>query len=224
MNENPLSQLAAVAALKDCAVVVIDMQNDFLAAGGAFEQLGYDLTAMQAMIPRLAGFLGQVRALGGQVIYVRHLFDRQRLSPAMRARGRRLFGSEEGFSVPHTWGAEIHPLLKPADNETVFDKYWYNAFSNPDFEAALAARGVQTLVLSGVMTHVCVETTARASNTRDFHTIIVEDCTAADSPALHQAALETLGAYFGWVCAAADLLALWRRQPESRWAGEQNKA
>ena len=213
MNQSPLSQLAPAAALKDCAVVVIDMQNDFLAEGGAFDQLGYDLTAMQAIIPRLAAFLKQVRSLGGQVIYVRHIFDPGKLSPAMRARGLRLFGSEEGFSVPHTWGAQIHPLLTPADNEPLFDKHWYNAFSNPHFEAALTGRGVQTLALCGVLTNVCVETTARASNTRDFHTVVIEDCTASNSDALHQAALETLRTYFGWVCPAADLLALWIKQP-----------
>jgi ureidoacrylate peracid hydrolase len=151
-----------------------------------------------------------VRVLGGKIVYVRHIHDRDKLSRTMLDRSRRLYGSAEGFPLPDTWGATICPSVAPLDGEPVFDKHWYNAFSNPDFEAALAQEKVRTLVFVGVMTHVCVETTARAANTRDLYPVILEDCVGSDSEERHKAALENLSGYFGWVISSRDLLAMWR--------------
>lgn len=204
-----MDHLDQIAAIDECAIIVIDTQNEFLAPGGWFERLGYDIDRLRRILPDLSAFLDRARQLGVNVIFVRHQYDRSKLTPDMLERSRLLFGSEEGFPSPGSWGEAFCEPVLPLDDEPVITKHWYNAFSNPQFEELLQKLEIKTLVLTGGMTHVCVETTARASNHRDYRCIIVEDCVTGNSADRHRTTLSNWREYFGWVCTSQDLLTVW---------------
>jgi ureidoacrylate peracid hydrolase len=200
--------LGEIAALHKCMVVVIDVQNDFCSTGGAFDRLGRNVESIRRMLPTLAGFVNKTRQLGGKILFTRHQHQPARLSPFMQAKERLLFG-DQGFPIPGTWGEQFCPMVAPEQGDLAIAKHHYSAFSNPQFEALLAEHGVQTLVLTGVLTNVCVETTTRDTDLRDYYAVVVEDCVASDSPELHRATLTNLRDYFGWVVSSRELLALW---------------
>jgi len=204
-QKNTLKQ---IATLDDCVVVVIDVQNDFCAAGGALARQGCNLESINEMLPNLARFLDRVRQLGGKIIFTQHSYDPTRMSPTIVERDRLLFGGT-GFPTPGSWGEAFCAPVQPHENEPVIVKHRYNAFSNPEFAELLNNYETRTLLLTGVLTNVCVETTARATDARDYYPIIIEDCVASDSPELHRVALKNLQSYFAWVCSSAELLALW---------------
>jgi ureidoacrylate peracid hydrolase len=199
-----------IAALDECAISVIDVQNDFCAAGGAMHRLGRNVENMSRMLPSLAAFLRGVRSLGGKIVFTRHRFEPDQLTPTLLERNRNLFGGD-GFPMPGSWGEGFCSPVGPVDGEAIFSKYRYSAFSNPKFGDWLDRCGVKTLVLAGVLTNVCVETTARESDSRDFYVVVVEDCVASDSKELHRATLANIQQYFGWVCTSEELLTLWAR-------------
>ncbi len=202
------SLLDRVAVVERCAVAVIDVQNDFCSVGGAFHREGRNLQAIRALLPTLAAFLDESRRLGVAILFLQHQFSPEQLTPFMRARDRLLFGGE-GYPVPGSWGEQICSQVSPLEGEPALTKHWYSAFSNPEFEKELSRRGVQTLVLTGVLTNVCVETTLREADRKDYYTILVSDCVASDAPELHRATLENVEGYFGLVCSSTELLAHW---------------
>ena len=207
--------LKQVASLNDCVIVVIDVQNDFCAAGGALHRLGSSLESIAEMLPTLAQFLDEVRRLGGKIIFTQHRYDPAQMSPTMVKRDRLLFEHDRqlvgdgGFPVPGSWGEEFYALIQPKPNEPVVVKHRYNTFSSPKFTELLNQYKTKTLILTGLLTNVCVETTARATDATDYYLIVVEDCVASDSPELHRLSLTNLRRYFGWVYRSDELLALW---------------
>jgi ureidoacrylate peracid hydrolase len=201
--------LACVASdLSRCLVVVIDVQNDFCSVGGALYEQGCDIENIDRMLPTLALFLEKTRQLGGKILFTRHQYQLEQFTPFVQTRERLLFGGQ-GFPIPGTWGEAFCSPVTPEQGDIVIDKHHYSAFSNPQLEQVLTEHGIQTLVLTGVLTNVCVETTAREADRKDLYTIVVDDCVASDSPELHRAALANIRDYFGWVTSSRDLLALW---------------
>lgn len=200
--------LRNVVSLERSAVLVIDVQNDFCAEGGAFDREGRDLRSIRRMLPVLARFLQAARLAGAQILYARHEHEPIRHSPLVQNRDRLLFG-DGGYPSAGTWGAEICPEVSPAPGEPMIVKTFYSAFSNPSLEGLLAVHRVETLVFTGVLTNVCVETTLRDADTRGYYSVLVSDCTASDVPELHCAALANVEGYFGWVRTSQELLRLW---------------
>ncbi|HNS52755.1 MAG TPA: cysteine hydrolase [Anaerolineae bacterium] len=203
--------LRHVARRERCAILVIDVQNDFCAVGGAFDREGRSLRDIRAMLPALARFLQSARQAGVPVLYMKHEQSSSRLSPLVRERDRLLFG-DGGYPAAGTWGADVCPEVSPAPGEPLLAKTFYSAFSNPDLVRLLAAHKVETLVFAGVLTNVCVETSLRDADTRDYHSVLVSDCTASDVPELYRATLANVEGYFGWVCTSDELLALWNER------------
>jgi nicotinamidase-related amidase len=200
--------LRYVASLDRCAVLVVDVQNDFCAPGGAFDREGRDLHDIGRMLPVLAAFLQGARQAGAKILYVRHMYEPARLTPFKQQRDRQLFG-DLGYPLAGTWGAELCPEVTPQAGEPVLTKPQYSAFSNPILERVLTEFKIQSLILTGVLTNVCVETTLRDADTRDYYSVVVSDCVASDSPELHRATLANVEGYFGWVCTSHELLNLW---------------
>jgi len=203
--------LGFVGSLDRCAILVVDVQNDFCAIGGAFHREGRNLDDIRRMLPILSSFLDGARQAGARILFVRHEYQPAQLTPLMRDR-EMLRYSGEGYPIPGTWGAELCPEVSPLPAEPVLAKHWYSAFSNPELERLLAAHEIETLILTGVLTNVCVETTLRDADTRDFYCVIVSDCVASDSPELHRATLANVEGYFGWVCTSRELMDLWREE------------
>jgi len=177
------------------AVLVIDMQNDFV--DGAIPVKG-----IQGMIPALQEFLEKARQKGYMVIFTRHSYDpdkniiEQKLFPELEMRGLR----------KNTPGWEIHPALQPLEGELIIDKERYDAFHNTILEEVLRQQGISSIIITGTMTEVCCESTARGAMFRDFEVLFASDLTVTSDPERHRRTLEVIDSHFGWVKTASEIL------------------
>jgi ureidoacrylate peracid hydrolase len=190
------------------AVLVIDVQNDFCASGGFFDELGSDITRIQAMIPRLRQFLTEAREARVPVIFVAAGYGEAYLSGSDRERYIRVHGRVIPVCRPGTWGAEFYEVA-PRHDEPVIIKRRYSAFHGTDLDVLLRNLDVRTLVLVGVATNVCVEAAARDAFMRDYYVVVVSDCTAARDESFHQGALANIDAHFAAVVGADAIAKAW---------------
>ncbi|MDR3415744.1 MAG: cysteine hydrolase [Nevskia sp.] len=199
-----------------CALLVIDMQRDFLEPGGFGAALGNDVSLLRSTIAPIGQLLAAWRAAGLMVLHTRegHRADLSDLPPAKRVRGR--FKTRIGDAGPmgHILvrgepGHDIIPELYPVAGEPVIDKPGKGAFWATDLHAILHHRGIRQLVVCGVTTEVCVNTTVREANDRGYDCLVPEDCVASYMPELHRAGLAMIkaqGGIFGWVSHSQRLL------------------
>jgi biuret amidohydrolase len=203
--------------LDQAALIIIDMQRDFLEPGGFGETLGNDVSLLKAAVPPLKEVLAAARKSGMLVIHTREghrpdLSDAprhkvERGEPSLRIgqpgpMGRILVRGEPGH--------DIIPELYPVEGEPVIDKPGKGAFYQTDLELMLKNREIDTLFVCGVTTEVCVNTTVREANDRGFRCIVLSDCCASYFPEFHAAGLAMIkaqGGIFGWVSASKHVLA-----------------
>jgi len=198
------------------ALVIIDMQRDFLEPGGFGAVLGNDVALLRSAIAPTARVLHACRSAGIMVVHTRegHRPDLSDLPPAKRARGRLATGiGDPGpmgrILVRGEPGHDIIPELAPVPGEPVVDKPGKGAFYATDLEAMLRGRGIAQLLVCGVTTEVCVNTTVREANDRGFDCLVLEDCTGSYFPEFQQAGIAMIkaqGGIFGWVAPSAALL------------------
>ncbi|CAH0347914.1 cysteine hydrolase family protein [Aquabacterium sp. CECT 9606] len=200
------------------ALLIIDMQRDFIEPGGFGETLGNDVSLLAAIVPTVKRVLEAWRASGGCVIHTRegHLPDLSDCPPAKRLRGApKLRIGDEGpmgrILIQGEPGHAIIPELAPIDGEVVIDKPGKGAFYGTGLGEVLEARGITHLIVMGVTTEVCVQTTMREANDRGYDCLLVEDGTESYFPAFKEAALAMIraqGAIVGWTAPSASLLAV----------------
>ncbi len=202
------------------ALVVIDMQRDFLEPGGFGETLGNDVGLLAPAIEGTARLLAAARAAGMAVIHTRecHRPDLSDCPPAKRARGAPSLrigdaGPMGRILIAGEPGADIIPALAPLAGETVIDKPGKGAFYATGLDALLRARGITHLLLAGVTTEVCVQTSMREANDRGYDCLLVEDATDSYFPAFKQAVLDMVraqGAIVGWTADSHQVAAALR--------------
>src|ERR1700689_4554636 len=200
----------------ECALVVIDMQRDFLEPGGFGEMLGNDVAQLRRTIEPNQRLLSAWRAAGLQVIHTRegHRPDLADLPPAKKIRGRSATsigdaGPMGRILVRGEAGHDIIPELYPSPGEPVIDKPGKGAFFQTDLDLMLRNRGIDTLFVCGVTTEVCVNTTVREANDRGFRCIVLSDCCASYFPEFHEmglAMIKAQGGIFGSVAGSKPLL------------------
>jgi biuret amidohydrolase len=198
------------------ALVVIDMQRDFLEPGGFGELLGNDVSLLSAAVEPLKAVLAAAREAGMTIVHTRegHRPDLTDCPPAKRARGGLATGiGDPGpngrILVRGEYGHDIVDELAPAAGEVVLDKPGKGSFYATDLELILRNRGVTSLIVTGVTTEVCVHTTVREANDRGFECLVLADCCGSYFPEFHEVALRMIaaqGGIFGWVADSADLL------------------
>jgi biuret amidohydrolase len=198
------------------ALVVIDMQRDFVEPGGFGASLGNDVSLLQSAVAPIAALLGAWRAHGWTVLHTRecHRPDLSDCPPAKRERGTPALrigdvGPMGRVLVAGEPGAEIIPALAPAAGEWVIDKPGKGMFWATGLHERLQAAGITHLVFTGVTTEVCVQTSMREANDRGYVCLIVEDATASYFPDFKRVALEMLvaqGAIIGWKTDSATLI------------------
>lgn len=199
------------------ALIVIDMQRDFVEPGGFGETLGNDVSLLQAIVPTTAALIDLCRSNGLTVIHTRecHKPDLSDLPAAKRDRGAPALrigdpGPMGRILVAGEPGADIIPEVYPADGELVIDKPGKGAFYGTDLSDHLARLGTKTLIFAGVTTEVCVQTTMREANDRGFDCLLIEDATESYFPAFKSATLAMIraqGAIVGWTATLAKLKA-----------------
>ncbi|SDB36597.1 cysteine hydrolase family protein [Bauldia litoralis] len=197
------------------ALIVIDMQRDFVEPGGFGHTLGNDVTRLQAIVPTVARLIALFRASGWPVIHTRegHKPDLSDCPPAKRLRGAPSLrigdaGPMGRILIHGEPGHGIVSELAPIDGEIVLDKPGKGAFYATSLGDDLARLGATHLVLAGVTTEVCVQTTMREANDRGFECLLVEDATESYFPAFKEAALAMIRAQGGIVGWTAPLSAL----------------
>jgi ureidoacrylate peracid hydrolase len=207
------------------AVLVVDMQNDFASPGGMFDLAGIDISSVQAIVEPIATVLGAARAVGIPVFYLKMGFR-----PDLRDAGHPTSptwlkhiplragdevtapdGSRSRILVRGEWGTEIVEELTPRRGDGVLYKHRYSGFFGTDLDARLRAEHVDTLVVVGATTSVCVESTVRDAMFRDYHCLVLEDCTAEPiaentSRSNHEASLTVLELLFGSVAKSSALI------------------
>ncbi|MGH6645378.1 cysteine hydrolase family protein [Aquabacterium sp.] len=204
-------------SLPHTALVIIDMQRDFIEPGGFGETLGNDVSLLAAIVPTVKRVLQAWRDAGGYVVHTRegHAPDLSDCPPAKRLRGEpKLRIGDAGpmgrILIHGEPGHAIIPELAPIDGEVVIDKPGKGAFYGTALGEVLEARGITHLVVMGVTTEVCVQTTLREANDRGYDCLLVEDGTESYFPAFKEAAIAMIraqGAIVGWTAPSAALLA-----------------
>lgn len=199
------------------ALVVIDMQRDFVEPGGFGAALGNDVEPVAAIIPTVRKLLDGARAAGLTIVHTRecHLPDLSDCPPAKRERGAPLLrigdpGPMGRILIAGEPGAEIVPELAALDGEYVIDKPGKGAFYATPLGDLLAEKGITHLIFAGVTTEVCVQTTMREANDRGFECLLAEDATESYFPAFKQATLEMIraqGAIVGWTAPTDAIVA-----------------
>jgi nicotinamidase-related amidase len=197
------------------AVVMIDMQRDFLEPGGFGAMLGNDVSRLAPIVPACARLLALARAQGLVVIHTQEAHD-PTLSdcpPAKRARGHLACGIGDAGPLGRVLvagepGAGFVPELLPQPGDIVLRKPGKGAFHATALDAMLHARGITHLLIGGVTTEVCVQTTMREANDRGYECLLVTDCSASYFPQFHAAVVEMVVAQGGIVGWAAPLAAV----------------
>ena len=199
------------------ALVIIDMQRDFVEPGGFGETLGNDVSLLQAVIPPLQKVLATAREIGMTVIHTRegHVPDLSDCPPAKLTRGEPSLrigdpGPKGRILIRGEYGHDIIDDLAPAPGELVIDKPGKGSFHGTSFGAELKERGITQLIVTGVTTEVCVHTTVREANDRGYECLVLSDCTGSYFPEFHRSGLAMIaaqGGIFGWVASSESLLA-----------------
>ena len=206
--ETVLTDLAQRVAKPHTAVVVIDMQNVFCAEGYP-PYAKIDKTMIRAMIPRLQQFLIEVRRRKVPIIFIRTVMTEGDFSSPIKELSIRNYGRDVAFCLKDSWEAEFTPEIQPEANEIIIEKTRYSAFVKTDLDARLREMGIATLVMTGVATNICVETTSRDGFMRDYYIVVPDDLVATLSDELHRCSLMNLNRWFATVTSSEELLRLW---------------
>ncbi len=193
------------------ALVVVDVQNDFCHPHGACAAAGHDVTAAVEMVPRLQRLIAAAKAAGVRIVYIQTTHDASTDSPAWLARNGDQVRPQN--CLTGSWGAEFY-LVEPDADDVVVVKHRYSAFAGTNLDLVLRTAGVSALLLAGVATNICVESTLRDGLFADYHVTLVEDCCAAFSQEAHDWTVRTVDALFGVAAPSEEIAAAWHRSPQ----------
>jgi ureidoacrylate peracid hydrolase len=200
-----MSAEAALVARDRCAVVVVDVQNDYCHDEGRFGRAGVNLETIRRAVGSIVRFVDIARSARVPVVWVKTEHDAWTNSPTWLSRDVR---TGEEICATGSWGAEFFEV-RPRPDECVVVKHRYSAFVGSRLPVVLRALGRPALLFAGITTNVCVESTARDAFMRDYQVVLVEDCAAARTKAEHDAAVHNVRTYFGRVLDSAAVAAQW---------------
>jgi len=208
--------------LSTTALIIIDMQRDFLEPGGFGELLGNDVSLLRSTIQPTKDVLEAARSAGLTVIHTRegHRPDLMDAPSSKLARGNLDLGiGDEGpmgrILVRGEEGHNIIPELAPLANEPVVDKPGKGAFFETDLQLLLQNKNIETIIICGVTTEVCVHTTVREANDRGYECLVLEDCVGSYFPEFQRIGIEMIkaqGGIFGWVVSSNSAISALERK------------
>ena len=196
-GKSVFTELEELAHPAHTALIMVDMQRDFIEPDGAFGRMGIDLSMYTASRPRLKALLGAARASGTLVLHLQNtaLAGRMSDSPSYIRFNMRMHmaarrdGPPLQYTVPGTPGHEFAPEFAPLPDELVVRKYRSSGFWGTNLNLVLRSNGIKTVVFGGCTTEGCVESTARDAMFNDYYVVIAEDCVGSDDRAQHDASL-----------------------------------
>ena len=221
-NVEPLLTLDDKVRPEHTALIVVDVQNDFCAEGGMMHAEGLDLTAVQAMAGRLPELTESAHRAGALVVFVRSVYSSANnsylsdvwLEQAARRRGDSY--TKRDVCAADSWEGDFFGDVGPQPGDPIVTKHRFSAFHNTDLETILRANGIRTLVMTGVATNICVETTARDGFVRDYYIVFLSDGTATYDDSSHAATLSVIDRFFGQVADVAGVSDVWAKYAPQR--------
>jgi len=193
---------------KNAALIVVDMQNDYISPKGSAGNRGEDCSAAIAMVPNMVRLIDEARRIGLTIVYIRTIHSEWTDTPSWIFRT----SQKSGLSTCRegSWRAEFYERIEPLASERIVIKHRYSGFINTDLNTVLKARNVQSVLVGGVATNVCVETTARDAYMFDYYVTMIEDCSAAYDAKLHMGTLENMRRHFGFVASSNEIIDSWK--------------
>ena len=158
------------------AVLVIDIQNDFCSDNGLFAKTGYDVSNVQKTVPNMIDFVQETRKLGLPIAFIKGVYDKKYLTQNIHERYKAK-GLEKQCQSG-TWGSDFYEI-QPEENDVTIVKHRYDAFTNPELEKWLKENNIDTLVLTGFSSDVCVDSTARSGFMKGFYITAIKNCLAS---------------------------------------------
>jgi ureidoacrylate peracid hydrolase len=203
--------------LAACAVIVVDMQNAYLSKGGYLDLAGFDRDGAEDVVIAMRHLLADARSADVPIIYLQNGWDpayreaggadspNQMKSNALRLMRRRpeLAGT---LLAKGGWDYELRDEIAMQDGDILVQKSRYSGFVNSPLDSILRSRGIKYLLVAGVATNVCVETTIRDAFGLEYHAVLVTDCCHQAGPAyLQDATIYNVETFFGWTCSSRDI-------------------
>lgn len=202
---------------KHTALLVVDVQNDFCVKDGVYQkELALYLSQGDAIIRKLKVLIQEARRAGVQVVYIQDtaLADRMSYSAAEIRFWMKTFGLDDPNLLPETaldgsWGQQIVEDIKPGNGDLVVKKYRSSSFVGTNLDLLLSTNGIKTLLLTGLLTQGCVESTARDAQFHDYSVVILKDCVDSTREYLHDAALQIMETRYD-VATSSQIISIWK--------------
>jgi ureidoacrylate peracid hydrolase len=188
------------------ALIVIDLQCDYFCEGGIIDLMGFSYESMKGILPSLKGFIESSRKYVKKVV-----FTRQTMYPYLRSPVVVEHYTRAKMIRPFNPRNENFFEITPAPEDVILPKHRYSAFIGTHFDALLRANGIKTMILIGVATNVCVESTARDGFMMDYHIVVPSDLTAGVNDQVKEMSLYNIGTFFGEVVKSEYILKTWEK-------------
>lgn len=211
---DPVSQPHERYAASNAALVVVDVQNDFMSAEGEFGRRGADMSAQGAIMPKLHELIAGARTADVPVVFIRTEHDDRVDADAWVYRVGPDWQRKFTVVRADSWGAQFFEV-EPLPDEIVLTKYRYSSFVGTPLAQLLRSWGVKSVLFAGTLTDVCVESSARDAVNQDFYASMIADCCATTSREAHEASLRVFGRHFGTIVDGDELLDAWSRRPRT---------
>jgi len=205
LEKNPGKLLTDLMRSTKAVLIVVDVQNDFCHSEGAFSKKNVDLSHIQKIIvPNIVSLIRKCRKSNLPIIFIRTIHSGWTNSPSWQGRIGGM-AKKTPICLPDSWGAKFYKV-KPDSSDCIVTKHRYSAFTGTDLDLILRSKGIETVLICGVATNVCVETTARDGFNLNYNVILIEDCCGAFSLEEHESALNSVRKYFGNVTESKGLM------------------
>lgn len=193
------------------ALLVIDVQNDFVAQDGVLGRAGMDMSPLEPALGRIGTVLAKAREIGLPIVLVRVVTQERSDSQALKLLMQRRGYPDDALELCRAGeaGADYHPMIQPQAGDIHIEKLLYSSFSGTNLNLQLRSRGIDTLVIIGFTTECCVDSTARDAFHHQFNVFVVDDACAAYEESLHRAAMSIMTKNFALPILTEDLLAVW---------------
>jgi ureidoacrylate peracid hydrolase len=204
-NRSGLDRLRTKLNPESTALIIIDMQRDFCCEGGSFDRRGFDIRPAQRLAKRLNSFLKEAREVLKHIIHLRMMKIPELASPVVDELYRRIKidrSLDPAFAEPYG--------VIPQPGDVIIPKYKYSGFFSTYLDQLLRSKSINTLIITGVATNVCVESTARDGFMREYYIVIPSDLTEGTSPEAKKWSLLNIDMFFGEVVSSKEILECWK--------------
>jgi len=212
LGKEVFSTIEEVVDPAHTALLIIDVQHDFCSPAGLFDRIGKNIDMMAPAVERVGKLIAVARHKGVLPVFIQNQWlPHNRVVSGSFLRFmiyKQGMAPDEGCTVTGTWGAEILPETGIKPDDLVVQKWRPSAFRSTNLDMVLRCNDIRTVVLTGVITQGCVESTARDAMFHDYYTVITKDCVATYNKDLHDASLKVMGSRFDMLN-AGELIDIW---------------